>query len=217
MIIYKATNKINQKTYIGQTTRSIKERIQEHIQRESTIGLAIQKYGIINFSIAKLDEAKDKEDLNKKEIYWINYYNCKAPNGYNLTGGGEGTIDYKHSEETKRIMSIKRKGRLNPQWGKRGALSTMGGKVFTKEHCQKIRQSKVGANNPMYGISLNRDDLKKPVKNVNTGEIFDSIKSAAKHYNLFPESISRVCNHVQKTSGGFKWEWGNKKETDKYD
>jgi len=95
MIIYKATNIKNNKVYIGQTVRSLKIRKGQHkcLAESKKVNYyfanAIQKYGIKNFIWEEIDTAITLDELNKKEIYWINYYNSYNKKfGYNLTNGG---------------------------------------------------------------------------------------------------------------------------------
>lgn len=97
--IYKITNNINGKIYVGKTERSIKERFQEHcndcFRRKSEkrpLYAAFQKYGIENFSISLIEET---DNPIEREIYWIKELNS-FHNGYNATFGGDGTrlIDY---------------------------------------------------------------------------------------------------------------------------
>ena len=89
MIIYIITNKINGKNYVGQTTRTLNERIAEHRSCIKTaIGKAIQKYGWENFEVVVIEECTTIEQLNEREKFWIAKYNSIAPNGYNLTEGG---------------------------------------------------------------------------------------------------------------------------------
>lgn len=86
--IYKITNKINNKCYIGQSV-DITRRIREHRNCKSKsqgIDSAIQKYGIDNFTFEIVEECTQQE-LNEKEIYWIQYYNSYLK-GYNETSGG---------------------------------------------------------------------------------------------------------------------------------
>jgi group I intron endonuclease len=114
MIIYKITNSVNDKVYIGQTVESLKKRWNRHtwvctIKRNAmAITNAIVKYGKENFSIEEIDKADDIEELNEKEIYYINLYKSISPNGYNLTTGGN---NKRLSEETKRKISESNKGR----------------------------------------------------------------------------------------------------------
>ena len=94
--IYKITNKINGKVYIGQTSRSIQKRWEQHVYEsympiepyKSLLHRAIKKYGEESFSVIELENCKD-EDLNDREIYWIDYYKS-YDDGYNLDRGGGG-------------------------------------------------------------------------------------------------------------------------------
>lgn len=87
--IYKITNLLNQKVYIGQSI-DIEQRWKKHCLTKDTCAIhkAIQKYGKENFSFEILEECRE-EELNDKEIYYINKYNSYI-NGYNMTLGGEG-------------------------------------------------------------------------------------------------------------------------------
>ena len=93
-IIYSATNKINNKKYIGQTTCSLMKRKREHLtsvtQNKTSFQKAINKYGIKNFVWKIIDHAESQEELDEKEIYWIDYYNTFGHDGYNMTTGGQG-------------------------------------------------------------------------------------------------------------------------------
>lgn len=94
MIIYKIENSINGKIYVGLTTKSLSNRIAGHIaENKSYVQKALNKYGIQSFRIAVIDSAESREVLCEKEKYWIQHYDCKAPNGYNLTDGGDGLIN----------------------------------------------------------------------------------------------------------------------------
>ena len=76
MLIYKITNKLNGKSYIGQTTVSIETRVKAHMRKSACHGIyrAIQKYGIENFTVEQIDTATTQEELNIKEEKWISYY-----------------------------------------------------------------------------------------------------------------------------------------------
>ena len=95
--IYKITNLINNKSYIGQT-KDIQKRFSQHkinygscggqgLKSTSLINQAIQKYGVKNFNFEILEQ--DIENYNDREKFWIEYYNSKTPNGYNICDGGE--------------------------------------------------------------------------------------------------------------------------------
>lgn len=101
MIVYIATNKINGKKYIGYTTGTLHERIKNHIRKANDknqkaynyfFQRAIRKYSINNFIWEVLCVCNDKEECCQKEKEYIKEYNCIAPNGYNLTEGGDGGL-----------------------------------------------------------------------------------------------------------------------------
>ena len=92
--IYKITNTINGKSYIGQTIQNIKERFYQHCATKCSkavsnmaIHRAIKKYGKSNFTVEVIEEI-DFANLNDRERYWIKYYNSYN-NGYNSTKGGQ--------------------------------------------------------------------------------------------------------------------------------
>ena len=87
--IYKTTNIINNKIYIGQHKSNVFDKL--YIGSGNILHLAINKYGIDNFKCEVLEWCVDKESLNKAEIYWINYYNSYDHKiGYNIAQGGSG-------------------------------------------------------------------------------------------------------------------------------
>lgn len=91
--IYKITNTINNKVYIGQTVKTVQKRFIQHKNNSNkkyfsqiTLYKAFNKYGIENFKCEEIEEVKN-EDLDEREKYWIKYYNSYL-NGYNSTIGG---------------------------------------------------------------------------------------------------------------------------------
>jgi group I intron endonuclease len=148
MIIYKSTNKITEKIYIGQTTHTLDKRIKNHI-KESKIEsnrpfmTSIKNYGIGNFVFEIIDSADNLNELNDKEIYWIDFYNSVSPNGYNVTGGGQGKKMISTNELSKRISkglqnSEKWQKTKNSEEYKKKFLGRNKGKKFTPEHKEKI-------------------------------------------------------------------------------
>ena len=106
MIIYLATNLVNQMKYVGQTTRTLEQRKSSHLssaRNGSTYYLhrAIRKYGAENFKWDIIYNASSEEELNQKETFYIKEYNTYSQYGYNLTEGGRGTRGWKHTNETK--------------------------------------------------------------------------------------------------------------------
>lgn len=114
MIIYKAQNKINGKIYIGQTKNVLSKRISEHISSNKFTYFrnALLKYGVHAFEFSEVDCSNTQEELNSKEQYWIKFFNCKSPNGYNLTDGGNQNFDFSEDIKSKIIENNKRIGAM---------------------------------------------------------------------------------------------------------
>lgn len=128
MFIYKITNKINNKVYIGQVyNKSIYDRFDRHVKEanpnsRSYIDRAINKYGVENFVVEQIDEASSLEELNQKEIYWIKFYNSTDhTKGYNLTQGGDGGNTYLCKTEEELDLIKERISKANK--GKNNGLS----------------------------------------------------------------------------------------------
>jgi group I intron endonuclease len=115
-LIYKYTNKINGKSYIGQTTRTIEERLQSGYSAK--FKNAITKYGLESFELSIIEENVLVESLSSKEIYWINHYDS-FKSGYNSTLGGDGSGSRPWTEDQKRSLSKRNTGKNNPFFGKK--------------------------------------------------------------------------------------------------
>lgn len=88
--IYKTTNNVNGKMYIGQKKYGTQKE-DMYLGSGTLIKRAINKYGAENFSRVIIDEANSREELNELEKYWINYYNAvDSDQFYNIAAGGEG-------------------------------------------------------------------------------------------------------------------------------
>lgn len=137
MIIYKIQNKVNGKIYIGQTIRTLKERLSSHFFDECTMKYAFKKYKKEMFEISIIDKANDFKELNEKEKYWIRFYNSQAPNGYNLTKGGGSSkkrILRKEKERSKIFYSS-----LENEERVKFRFSNLNGGMLGKHHTEKSR------------------------------------------------------------------------------
>lgn len=94
--IYKITNLINNKVYIGQSSDPNRRFLEHSINygskggkdnKKSLINFAIRKYGKENFILEILES--NIENYNEREQYWISFFNSKTPNGYNISSGGD--------------------------------------------------------------------------------------------------------------------------------
>ena len=182
--IYKITNNINNKIYIGQTIKSRPtDRFSQHrycarhLEQEKSVSYlhrAMNAEGVDNFTFEIIEEVKN-EILNEREIYWINFYNSIVPNGYNLTLGGDGTAGYSRpqslEEREKRKQSNKQFYIEHPE--ARTQLSERTKKLWeNEEYRKKVTESNKkfyqehpdmfkGENNPMYGKKHSEDALIK--------------------------------------------------------
>lgn len=118
LTVYCVENLINNKQYVGIAV-DYQRRWSEHKlgHGSKVLYAAFKKYGIENFNFEVIeilpeDEAKELEQLLIKLLV------TKAPDGYNLTEGGEGTLGWIPSEETRRKMGESRKGERNGMYGK---------------------------------------------------------------------------------------------------
>ena len=126
-IIYKATNLINNKCYIGQTINSLNRRRSSHLlaARKEADKLyfhkAIKKYGEDNFQWEIIDQANNKEELNEMERFYISEYSSNDPRyGYNMTSGGdahtEQAQDFWGNDERSHIWREELKERMSTFW-----------------------------------------------------------------------------------------------------
>lgn len=212
MIIYKTTNLINNKIYIGQTITDSKY----YLGSGLWLKRSIKKYGRSNFKRETLETCSTVEELNEKEVYWINKLNARDSKiGYNIDfGGAQRTVC---SEETKKKISKTLKG--HKTWNK----------GLTKETDIRVKVSsdkRKGKSNSLKGVkrgpmSEERKKLRykfpkgnipwnrKPViaTNIKTGEqfTFPSSKEGSLSLGVDIMGISCCLNGKQKRAGNFHW------------
>jgi group I intron endonuclease len=114
--IYIITNTVNAKQYVGITKR-LRDRWAEHkrAQTNSALHLAIKKYGKEKFVMTHIATAFDEESAQKIESMLIVDYNTKAPNGYNMTDGGEGVLNLDEESRTKMISALVERNKSQKQ------------------------------------------------------------------------------------------------------
>lgn len=195
--VYKHTNLVNGKVYIGITCQKPEYRWGEQGQgyRKQHFYFAIQKYGWDNFSHEILFADLNKEEAEKKEIELIKQYNSTNPlYGYNISiGGGIPTTGWKMPESAKEKLSKAHKGKKLSEETKQKMSESHKGKKNTEEHNNNIRES--------------RKDLMRSVQCVETSEIFRSVREAAKAVNLKSHSnISRAIRTGYR-AGGYHWRY----------
>lgn len=146
MIIYKITNLINNKIYIG---KKIIDKI-DYFGSGILINRSIQKYGIENFKKEIIDEVLSIKELNEKEKYWIQYFNSNDLTiGYNISNGGDGGDVFTNNPNKEEIRK---------KCSKSSEKNGMFGRNHTKESIEKISKNRKGKRR---GISTWNKGLKK--------------------------------------------------------
>ena len=88
--IYKITNTLNGKPYVGLTQQPIERRFLQHAKAHTPLGDAMRECGLENFTIEVIERCETLEQAKRQERFWIRVLNSKVPNGYNQSDGGEG-------------------------------------------------------------------------------------------------------------------------------
>lgn len=188
-VIYKIQHKESGKIYIGQTIRTLEQRMYEHCKDNICyIDRAITKYGIDAFKVTVIDYDDNIDLLNSKEQFWIAFYNCIAPKGYNLTSGGK---NYNHSEETRIKISESEKG-----------------KIVSEDTRRKLSESH-------KGIKLSdkaKRKISKPIVCIETNIYYISIKEAGKQTGIDKSNINAVLVGKRKTAGCYHWRYATEEE-----
>lgn len=140
-VIYKFTSPSG-KSYIGQT-RNFRMRCNEHkSSRHCTrLSSAIKKYGFDSFSHQILESGLSDEQANILEEKYIKEHKTLHPNGYNLATGG---MSSRHSDESKKLISLAQKGRVKSELEIRKIAESNRGKVHSDETKQKLRVANIG-------------------------------------------------------------------------
>lgn len=218
--IYKITNLVNNKIYIGQAI-DIQKRWREHLncakkQINTVLYKAMRKYGTTNFTIEQIDTASTKEELNNKEIYWIKKLNSINPEvGYNLTAGGTGGDTFSlHSLQDKQEIKNKMSQTQKRRWEQ----------MFTKEkavHSQKLSAANKGQipyckgkyvyNNGKEQRYILKEDVKEYENagwtrgslHKHSQETIDKIvKSRHSFYEQHPEKLRERARKVSESKKG---------------
>ena len=176
--IYKITNIMNGKCYIGQTTWEYEKYIKDHFKNASRnkdggnkyFYKAIRKYRKRNFKWEILGFCDSKEELNEAEIEAIWFFRSFGSDGekidsiygYNLTKGGEGISGYRHTEESKNKMSERQIGKKRTEEHKKKVRLANIGKKYSDE--VNAKKGLPGELNPFYGKHHTQESIDKANK-----------------------------------------------------
>lgn len=168
MIIYKATNIVTGKVYVGSSTKQLNERRNGHLSKSKNgsnlyFHKSIRKYGNDSFEWKVLCECKTRKEMFDMEYHYIKQYDCMVPNGYNLTEGYDNTtFGYRFTKEQRKAQSERMMGEQNPNFGvtrtdeERSIMSkNRTGKCMGEQNPSKrpevrkiLSEQKMGSGNP---------------------------------------------------------------------
>lgn len=208
--IYITTNLINGKRYIGQKTFSFKRYCywKEYLGSRSGIKAAIKKYGKNNFTKEIVFIAFSKEELNKAEKQYINFFNAvKSQDFYNFMDGGEGhhrtkevknTFTKEHKEKISQALKNHAVSQETKEKIKRTKIKNGSNKhseEWKQQHSKNVSREKNGKARKVGQYTLDGQLIK----------IWPCMTEAEKELNI--KNIYKVCLNRRKTAGGFKWKY----------
>lgn len=228
--IYKITNQLNQKFYIGKSV-NIHKRWLAHCRDTDScpIHKAIQKYGKQNFSIEILEQCSQQK-LNEKEIFWIEKYNGYLnSNCYNATRGGDGAshpVKLTHEEVLEIISLLKTTNKTMKEIAKIYNVSSKtisdinnGNSRILETQSYPIRENKYDGKHsitkekyvPQYTLTNREIQSYHSIKigqyneNWELINVFPSIREAARIMECNPESIRKALKSKTHKSCKFLW------------
>jgi group I intron endonuclease len=166
MVIYKTTNLVNGKQYIGKD----KNNNPNYIGSGILLQKAIKKYGRSNFKKEILEECNSDEILSKREEYWLNYYDAgNNPNFYNMHNYSHGGLKSENlSEETRKKLGDANRGRKYSESHRKRISESRRGIKFSDETKQKLRDHNLGKKMS--------DETKQKLRELLSGEKSPSFK-----------------------------------------
>ena len=207
--IYKITNQINGKIYIGKhSTDNLDD---GYMGSGILICKAEKKYGLENFTKEYLAFCDTEEKLNWFEKFYIK--KCKAKEvGYNLTDGGDGHLGFIMTEETKQKLSEAKKGKTFSKEHKQKLSEAKKGKTLSEDHKQKIseaiKKQLVEKGVPFKG-KYQSEETKQKISDAMKGKTFSKehkqkISEAKKGKTLSEETKQKISDAMKAWNKGKK-------------
>jgi group I intron endonuclease len=220
-VIYKISNLLNGKVYIGQTIRNIEIRWKQHCREaikyshKSALFGAIAKYGKDAFVIEEVCSCTNMEDLNFMESFLIGQLSSLYPLGYNLTYGGG---NHKRTPEASARLSKFRKGKPSTKKGKKypGSNQKRSEQLKGKEQPKHLsdplvrakasttRTGKKVTGKALENLQKGAKDRSKAIIDLTTNIIYVSGLEAAKHLGLKPSTVYGVASGQRNSAYGIK-------------
>lgn len=205
--IYLITNKINNKKYIGQSA-SIEERWYRHSVdykrlTDRYLYRAMNKYGFNNFKFEILETDIDISLIHEKEKHWIKELNTKAPYGYNMTDGGEGSFNRLVSEETKEKLRQANLGKTASDETKK-KFSVITSKRFEdinerKKISDSMKKNEKAIEKAIINIQAYNNSVSKEQKKLNMNKAIESRSKSVIAKNIKDEETLEF-NSIRKAA-----------------
>lgn len=211
--IYKITNKLNGKCYIGKTEKiNPEERFDEHIRdakkshkEHRPLYAAFNQYGIEHFSFEILEETSEP---TIREQYYIKYYNSYGKTGYNATFGGDGKTYLNHQQiiEDYKILQNAQAVANKNECHRDSVLN-----ILKNNNIPILSSQEVSRNQHKKKVLMLNKDSKVILKEFSTYNEAGAYVIEKGYSNMAtPHSagikISAVCRGKRKTFAGFIWE-----------
>lgn len=207
--IYKITNQINQKMYIGKTVNSISARWKEHLHdykrpqhEKRPLYEAMNKYGIENFTIEEVEEV-DVKKLSIREIYWIEHYNTYN-NGYNATLGGDGKVLYDYDLIAELIPQYQTYAEVAQVVGCCIDVVQLVAKKYNIKHNQ--RNNFIDKSEQVFQFDKNGNYIQSFPSYAAAARWLEDNKYISGNLSGARSHISEVCRGKRKTAYTFIWE-----------
>lgn len=222
--VYKITNLINGKIYIGITNQGSKVRWCKHCSdsrqgSDFPIHNAIRKYGEDNFQIEVIEviENEDYDYLKAREVYWVKVYDSyNREKGYNLTLGGDGTFGRFHSAETKEKIRQSKIGRKHSKESRHNMSESHKRLEYNHDEmssrCKKGNGIRWSNLDNRKNASLNNKNNKAILQidlEMNIIAEFRSSSEAARCIGKTHQNICKCALGKLPTAYGFIWRYKN--------
>lgn len=216
MLIYRITNTVNSKSYVGLTSRSVRQRWTEHqraTRKGSNLPLhnAFRKYGPDSFTIEVIEKCDSLELLREREQHWIRELGTFG-GGYNATAGGDGSTGHAVTDEHKKILSEAHQGnqhakgyRHSDEARKRiGETSKARDAIGSKTRGKKLSKLQVDRSRRGHFKPVVQCDLEWNAISVFEGTIV-AAKTMTNNVKNGKSGIGRCCKEPQRTAFGYRW------------
>ena len=210
-LIYKITNLVNGKAYIGKTSKTLDQRFAEHKTEafrsraeKRPLYSAMRKYGIENFKIELIEDNLSDDIVNEREVYWIRFYQTYC-NGYNATIGGDGKSFYNHELFLQEFLKGKSVTEIAHEIGcsRKIVSETVKARgLNVRSNTPKQKGNKVVQVDPISKKTLNIFDSQRDAAQF----MIDNNFSSAKKVTTVATNIGRVLKGERKSCCGFLWE-----------